>query len=406
MNIRMASLLIACGMSFACTGSDRSNVDGSVADARPTSTPDAGGIDAAEAKVTEPVAPWNRCSDEDTPPHAMTVVAHDRVDQYWSGWEAGQNRRSVDTQAQFPSTGSWQRVLMRVDLECPADGKCDFWDRGASVSLVEKVGDKEQPIELARYMTPYRVGLCFAFDVTDFSSRLVGTKTVRSFIDTWVGPTHSQGHGWRVTTKFVFYPGTKDRAAFADEVIPLWNNQAEDRLIDLGDPSKPIDKELPERQVSIPSDAKAVKLRFLVTGHGQGNLANCAEFCRLTHKTTLGESDVALAPWRNDCATNPLTNQSGTWQHDRAGWCPGALVAPEVVDVSAQVKTGSTVAFRHQILDDKGSDYVNSCRPGAGGTENLCQGCAFNSNKGNCDYDWSLHSAPYARFSAQLLVYR
>ena len=62
--------------------------------------------------------------------------------------------------------------------------------------------------------------------------RLKGTKTIRSFIDTWVGPGHNNGSGWLVTTRFIFHPGTLDTATYASEVIPLWNNNAEDRIVD------------------------------------------------------------------------------------------------------------------------------------------------------------------------------
>lgn len=365
-----------------------------------------GGGEVDAVPVNEPAAPWNGCTGEDKPAGTTVVMAHDRADQFFSGWGAGENQRVVDASADFPQKGSWRRIFLRVDLECPADGQCDAWDRGATISLVEKALDKEEPIELVRHMTPYRVGLCFVLDVTDFASRLVGQKTIRSFIDTWVGPGHSSGHGWRVTTQFIFYPGAADSSAYASEVIPLWNHAAEDRLVDLGDPDQSLAKQLPERKVTIPANASAVKLRYLLTGHGQGNSGNCAEFCPLTHTTSFGSATAKITPWRDDCAANPLDTQYGSWSYPRAGWCPGSVVLPEIVDITQDVTPGTELALAYSIRDAQGNDFVNSCRPGAGNTQNQCEGCVFNSNAGNCDYDSNGHTPPYARVSVQLLVYR
>jgi len=239
------------------------------------------------------------------------------------------------------------------------------------------------------------------------ASRLVGTKTLRSFIDTWVGPTSSQGHGWNVTTKFIFYPGTLDKTKFPDEIIPLWNNQAEDNITDISNVAKPLSEALPTRKVTIPADAKAVKLRYLVTGHGQGNLDNCGEFCQLTHTTTVGGKPFSVTPWRKDCIKNPNNKQAGTWQGSRAGWCPGAFVPESIVDVTSAVTPGSDASFSYSITDSSTKmDWVNSCMPGAGDAMNVCQGCAFNSAAGNCDYDNGEHTPPQSRISVQLLVYR
>jgi hypothetical protein len=397
----LGCLVALSGAVYACSDgkeTPKDQVDGGV-------TVDSGLVPDARS-IHEPEAPWYPCSEDDLPPGATVVVAHNRADQYFAGGEPGQNLRVVDASGDFPAQGAWRRVFLRVELECPADGQCDAWDRGATISLVEKEGEKELPIELVRHMTPYRLGLCFVADVTDFASRLVGKKTIRSFIDTWVGPGHNSGHGWRMTTKFVFHPGVFDRAAYASEVIPLWNNAAEDRLVEVGDPNQSLADALPPRTVKIPDDATGVKLRYLITGHGQGNLNNCAEFCSLWHTTTFANSSAKVAPWRSDCDSNPLNKQAGSWQYNRAGWCPGSMVAPQLIDITKADLQGGEIVFAHSVANAAETPYVNTCRPGAGNTQNVCQGCVFNSSAGNCDYDSNGHTSPYARLSVQLLVYR
>jgi hypothetical protein len=373
----------------------------------PAGTPDgapvemidaAAAIDAPDDQVIpEPAAPWFGC-DDSLLANAQVVTVHDKAPQYFSGWENGQNQRIVDKTAELPA-GPWARVYLRLDLECPGGNKCDWWDRGASVSLVDPAA-ADKPIELARYMTPYRTGMCFVADVTEFQSRLVGTKALRAFIDTWVGPGHPNGDGWLVTTKLIYHAGD---AAKTTEVIPLWNNQAEDKLVDI-DPSKPLDAQVVPTEVTIPADATKVELRYIVTGHGQGNLNNCAEFCELAYTTHFGDQEAKLIPWRSNCAQNPVSDQAGTWMYNRAGWCPGAFVAPTLLDITSQVTPGEKYTFSFSITDSLGSLYNNTCAPGQGGTGNVCSGCAFDQNVGNCEFNNGSHTPPYARLSIQLVV--
>jgi hypothetical protein len=257
-------------------------------------------------------------------------------------------------------------------------------------------------------MTPYGSGQCFVVDVTNFAAELNGPRSVRSFVDTWVGPGSPSGDGWQVTASFVFHPpqpgseGAEQRV----EVIPLWNPQAEEQVVDVGNPGQPLTELLPAVQVTIPENATRVELRQLITGHGQGNQGNCAEFCRLRYVTKVGTDSVALEPWRGDCAQNPLSTQAGNWSVNRAGWCPGAPVEAVVTDITAVATPGETHTFEYDVLSNTGTSYENSCRPDAGDAGNLCQGCAFDAEAGNCDYDDGLHTPPHVRFSAQLLVHR
>ena len=121
-------------------------------------------------------------------------------------------------------------------------------------------------------------------DVTALRPLLAGEVTLRVFVDTWVGPGHPQGAGWLVDASFEMKGGTPARLPVA--VIPLWDEMR----FDYGDPAKPVAAAVPPRQPAIPADASAVELRAIITGHGQGNLQNCAEFCRRTHSFRLGET--------------------------------------------------------------------------------------------------------------------
>jgi hypothetical protein len=410
-SVAFLSLLVA----GACGGGGSETTDASV-----PGSPDAAAPDAAPAWAA-PVAPWFGCSDGDET-GATVVVAHDKVEHFINNPPHNPviDHRNIDAQVTFPQ-GSWQQIYMKVELGCPADGKCDVWDRAAAISLLDGA-TATTGIELARYMTPYHRGFCFVADVTDLASQLSGTKTVRSFVDTWVSNDDNQnGHGWAVTTKFLFRAGTRDTTAYASEIIPLWENQAEGKLITIGDPSQPIDAVMPPRTVTIPADAKKVQLRYIVTGHGQGGQANCAEFCQLQYKTSLGNDSVAVTPWRPDCDVNPVSPQDGTWPYARAGWCPGSYAAPKVVDITSKVTPGTDTVLSFSVVDGNGAEFVNQCRPGNGTDDDgdphhvgvpaslndHCPNCLAQPNQlNNCDYNYNGHTEPQGRVSVEMLVYK
>jgi hypothetical protein len=318
-------------------------------------------------------------------PAATVVQAFKDAHVFFLGTEM--NQRKVDVDVDFPAAGPWKQVSMKLVLSCP-DGKCDFWDRWAYLGVVNGTTRESPVTEIMRFATPYKVGATFNADVTALQPLLAGKKRLRVFIDTWVGPGHPQGGGWKVDVSFAFSPGQPARLPIA--VIPVWDVAS----FEAGDPAKPIDAVVMPKTIAIPAQAGAVELRSFITGHGQGNLHNCAEFCAKTHSFTVGGKMVNKKIWRDDCDKNPVQPQAGTWKFPRAGWCPGALAEPWVEDVSAGAMAGASVpiSYTHE-------PYVNSCRPDSP----TCGGCAMSG--GSCMYDGGAHTAPNYVHSALLVVY-
>ncbi len=351
-------------------------------------------VPAEPTEIDWPEPPWSLCTDADEPEGATVITAFELEDQYFNP----EDLRTIETAVDFPE-GAWAGIGMKYDLTCPADGDCDNWDRLAYVTLV----DGSEEIELERYITPYNVGMCITTDVTRFAPRLTGTKTVRSFISTYVGPDEPvHGHGWRITLEFIFHPGIAP-GGLPDETIQLWPTTG----VSVGDPATTVADQLAPATVPIPADATKAELRVIVTGHGQGNAFNCAEFCNLVQHVAVNGDDYSYDPWRADCPFNPMGPlQAGTWTYSRSGWCPGALVVPEVFDITSSVTPGTDATIAFSILTGAGDEYENTCRPGAGDTDNLCTGCAFDSDPGNCDYDGGMHTAPSDMVTVQLMLYR
>ncbi len=309
-----------------------------------------------------------------------------------------ENRRSVDAAATFPAYGAFESITLNLTLGCPSN-KCDAWDRAGTLGLVVDEGgpgpEDDVVVELARFMTPYGVGGTWTIDVTDLRPLLLGERKLRAFIDTWVGPGHAQGNGWLLSATFAMKGGKAAREPIA--AIPLWQRAVDG--VPVGDPLKPLGASLKPLAVTLPRAASAVAVRSFVTGHGQGNAGNCAEFCKLTHTLAIGAEKVSAEIWRDDCRTTGVAGQKGSWTAPRAGWCPGADVKPWTATFTA-VDPAALAGQTPIQLTYAVSEYENKCRPDAC----TASTCAFGQSV--CTYDGGMHTEPSVRVSSVLVAYR
>jgi hypothetical protein len=315
-----------------------------------------------------------------------TVTPFAKTPVYFTGTD---NQRTVDVPTSFPAAGAYQTITLHLALDCPTDG-CDPYDRLGSLGIVTQKGQDGGPdtvIEIQRFITPFGVGAKWDLDVTDLRPLLSGEVTVRGFIDTWVGPGSPYGGGWLLSASFEMKGGVPSPLPVA--VVPVWSL----RSAVYGDPAQPIAGAVPPESVTLPA-ATSYALRSFVTGHGQGNADNCAEFCGKTHTMTAGSTPHAQTIWRTDCATTAAPGQQGTYQYSRAGWCPGADVKPWTLDVTKDVAGGGAATFAYDV-----EAYVNTCRPDA----SPCTGCTLGTG---CAYDGSSHTEPNFEVSTVLIAYR
>ena len=292
-------------------------------------------------------SPWFSCPSEDSfPEEAIIIDGFVQADQYFGG----EDLRTIETTVDFPEEGDFSQLGLLFTLECPESGLCDHWDRLGSIQLVQE----DIPLEILRYITPYRTEMCNYIDITPLLTSLRGTQTIRSFIDTWVGPGHSQGEGWRVSTKFVFYPGAPKEPS---QIIPIWGYKS----ITVGEQEEgsQVGDQIDEVDFFIPNEATKVEIHIRTTGHSFGNTHNCAEFCEMRSDVGINEEVTSLYPWRDDCASNPVSPQSGTWEYERNGWCPGAVSIGETVDITDMVQIGENNKFDFDILLQNGVSYNN-----------------------------------------------
>ncbi len=238
----------------------------------------------------------------------------------------------------------YERLLLHIDVSCPAGG-CDPWDQPAKVEAITDEGT----FEIARYVTPY-MKACgpWVVDVTDFKDILAGPVSFRSFVQVW-GP-----NGWAVTIDLELVEGADPMPYY--KLNELWTR---DYLV-YGDPD--IDYNLDAVDIAVDANTEAAHIRMTISGHGQGNTDNAAEFSQKTHQFQMDGSVIDNHfLWKSDCASNPCDNQSGTWVLSRAGWCPGQEVAPYWVNTD--VTAGTNVSFDYEL-----EEYTNLLNTGYNGS--------------------------------------
>jgi hypothetical protein len=372
-------MVCGCGASHGSPG-DLAIPDGGGADLGTAPLPGADLAALPGADLASPPVAVPDLAAPDLAPVIGTDATVTLFDHVLFSWDGQHNNRESRAGVNLPD-GAYSRITLHLALDCPGGG-CDPYDRLSTIGIVEGSGSAEQIIEVGRFATPFGIGGAWDIDVTDLAPLLAGARTVRGAIDTWVG----NGQGWLLTAQLVYVGGLPKELPVA--VLPLsWGN------FNIGDPAHPVAAQLPPQSVTLPPGVTHAAVRLTVSGHGQGNRLDCAEFCSLQHTLSVDKAIVGHQQlWRSDCDQNPVQPQNGTWQYARAGWCPGADVKPWRIDLGAHAGP-FTLGY---AIDS----YVNTCSPGP-----LCNtaDCTLGNS---CDYDGGNHTPPFYAFSAVVIAYR
>lgn len=251
------------------------------------------------------------------------------------------NTGEETVEAILPSyMGAFDEIIANLDIDCPAGG-CDEWDR---VSGIEVKGHNGEWYEVIRYITPYGKACNHSVDLTDFMSLLQGKVDFRFYLGT-------VGNGFLYTLDLDYGGGVPTHKY--STIDKLWND-----YYDFGNPAdlQPTDT----KGGIFPANVSASKIKLVSTGHGWGNnnTGNAAEFHNDTHHIWInGAETFAQNNWL-DCDPNPdgCNDQFGTWEFDRAGWCPGAIAPWFDFDMTQFISSGN-VSIRY-VFDE---DYVDLC---------------------------------------------
>ena len=234
------------------------------------------------------------------------------------------------------------KITLELSLLCPSTG-CDPWDQPAKISVLKN----GKTYEIARFITPYGKACGpWTVDVTDFKTLLKGYTELASYIQVW------GSSGWLLDAKLIYEYNPV--ANGYQRLTPLW---ATDNWV-YGDPA--ISYDLPAQTIKIDSNTQTTAMRMTITGHGQGNTNNAAEFSQFTHTVSANSTNVnSHSLWKNNCNVNSCANQFGTWRFARAGWCPGQAVDPYLVNLSSTAVAGQNLTVDYVL-----QNYTNNMRTG------------------------------------------
>ncbi|MES2838269.1 MAG: LamG-like jellyroll fold domain-containing protein [Bacteroidota bacterium] len=255
------------------------------------------------------------------------------------------NIPTVTVESDLPShIGAYDQIIGTLSVTCPTGG-CDPWDM---VSSIEAQGKDGEWYLIIRYITPYLKACSATIDLTDFASILNGKTKFRVNLGT-------QGNGYLYTLNLAYRAGTAAHAY--SKVQKLWYDTYQ-----FGDPANLQPTGV--RKKGFPQNTLAAKLKVVSTGHGWDidyNSNNAAEFSHNTHNLIVnnGVQNFTQDNWY-DCNPNPngCNNQSGTWQYDRAGWCPGSIGQFFDYDLDESLLTDSVTL--NYVFDET---YVDACHP-------------------------------------------
>ncbi len=194
-----------------------------------------------------------------------------------------------------------------------------------------------EQFEIGRFITPYGKrldlglnGFTWVYDVTDYAPLLHGMVDLQA------------ANGQELLDlKFLFIKGIPPR-----DVISIKNIWPEGSYVyrELAD-----DEQLQATNIRLHEDASTFMLRARISGHGHYGPYNCCEWDPKEHSWLLnGEERYRWTVWR-DCGMNPVHPQGGTWQFDRAGWCPGTFVDTYDYEMTSHVKPGEMLSVDYQI---------------------------------------------------------
>lgn len=259
---------------------------------------------------------------------------------------ASAGQRQLNTLTLPSDLSLYDEIRLRIDINCPSSG-CDPWDQPANI----KINTSEGIFELGRYVTPFGIGCGpWYLDVTDFKSVLTGEVTFESYIQVW-GPS-----GWNLDLDLEFDINDDEKVYTKLSSIHSTDYQV------YGDPN--VSHDLADVDLSVADNTETSHVRMQVSGHGQGNTDNAAEFSRRMHQVRINNSPIATHDlWKADCATNSCANQFGTWLFARAGWCPGQEVIPAIFNTTQEVSPGENFTFDYQL-----ENYTNLLNTGYNGS--------------------------------------
>ncbi len=233
---------------------------------------------------------------------------------------------------------TYRKIIMVFTLgkyKCPVGTQyCGDWDYTIQNYLMTPT----DTFELSRLITPYANASYprtpwawkqhYYYDITDFYPVLKNNVTIRLAY-------HNYSGGFTGNIRFAFIEGTPPRNVTG--ITHLWNG-----AFTYGSATDPIENHFGAVNAIAPANTTQAEMKFTVTGHGSDQ-NYCNEFCSKYYNVLANSSLVEQKTiWKDNCGSNDLYPQSGTWVYNRANWCPGQLIYPNIHKMGS-ITAGNTL---------------------------------------------------------------
>lgn len=265
--------------------------------------------------------------------------------------------------------GAFNHINAHYDHQCV--GTCDPYDR---VGYCRVKNYRGEWVELFRYVSPFGVECDDNADVTDYSTILQGLVEFELYYQTWAGD------GYAPILTFNMTKGTPEY--LYTDIQPLWFG-----TYDFGDYAnlQPV----PKVDYTFLDGVEKVQLKMITTGHNWSssysggnayNTGNAAEFYEATHHILINNTPTFDQHLWRTCNPNPAgcQPQTGTWNYERSGWCPGSIGMVWNYNITNYQALGHCELF-YQFAPD----YVDQCHPnypGCADGQNSCPHCSDPDN--------------------------
>ena len=248
-----------------------------------------------------------------------------------------------------------RKITLKVHFGCPDSMRCADWDYSDRI-LLERVGGvngENKDWEIGRVITPYGGffpkdwNFTWENDITDLSLILRDSCEI-NYIHSGYEP--NEDRGWLITLEFEIITGPP--VAKPISITQIYNEHFE-----YGNIENPIDEQMVPIIFKGEANADFARLRVIQTGHGMDQPDNCAEFCSKYREIWYNNNLVQKRQMWKKCGDNPVYPQAGTWIFDRANWCPGNLVDPEIFELPVVKNQYNTVHFK---MEPYTAEVINS----------------------------------------------
>ncbi len=283
----------------------------------------------------------------------INIVSHDKE---FVITDPSKGFKTYTNWTQFPDDSiQYRKIILNITYACPDSLHCGQWDYIDAIYL-RRAGSQDSDslnYELARTISPYgwyfdsTWSFSWYVDVTDFGFVLHDSVEIEFYHS---GYEANDDRGWLITLDFEITEGRPAMECIG--IDTLWSGK-----FPYGDSSKPIEELLYPIEFSHDS-ADIARLRIHQTGHGMDDSANCAEFCSKYRQVYFDDSLFNQRQIWRKCTDNPLYPQAGTWIFNRANWCPGSVVFPDLYDFEI------TKSKKHTVNIDM-EPYINPNKPSA-----------------------------------------